>query len=235
MAVAWLTSIDRQLQTIILAVSGAVLLLMGIFLVCLDLYLAKEGATRDLFRQADLLSILSRDAVLTADRAAGERALSTLRLYPTVTLGILYDHQGRELARYDRTGPGPGHSAATRALRAVIGTDAVEIRRAVPIETGTSGMILLLADLSSKYNRAMRYAALVFAIIVFGLTLAWILGSRLHRLISSPILDLTAIAGKALAERDFSLRVQTPGSGDLGILIERFNALLQQIQEQQQT
>ena len=67
MPAAWLTSIDRQIQTIVLAVSGAALLLMGAFLVCLDLYLAKEGAARELSRQADLLSSLSRDAVLSAD------------------------------------------------------------------------------------------------------------------------------------------------------------------------
>ena len=234
MPAAWLTSIDRQIQTIVLAVSGAALLLMGTFLVCLDLYLAKEGAARELSRQADLLSSLSRDAVLSADQGAGEHVLNTLRLYPTVTIGILYDQQGRELARYHRAGPAPTHSAVNRALRTAIGATAVEIRKSVPIETGTPGMILLQADLSPIYDRAMRYAALVFAIIVLGLTVAWLLGSRLHRLISSPVHALTAIAGTALAERDFSLRVQKPGPGDLGTLIERFNALLQRIQEQQQ-
>lgn len=234
MAAAWLTSIDRQIQTIMLAVSGAALLLMGTFLVCLDLYLAKEGATRELSRQADLFSILSREAVLSADRSAGEHVLNTLRLYPTVTIGILYDHQDQELARYDRPGPAPAHSAASRVLRAAIGTTAVEIRKPVPIETGISGMILLQADLSPIYDRATRYAALVFTIIVLGLAIAWMVGSRLHRLISSPIHALTAVTGTALMERDFSLRVQKQGPGDLGILIERFNALLQLIQEEQQ-
>ena len=233
MAAAWLTPIDRQIQTLMLVVSGAALFLMGTFLVCLDLYLAKEGATRELSRQADLVGILSREAMLAHDRAAGERALSTLRLSPIVTTGILYDDQGRELARYDRPGPGPVHSAANRALRAAIGTDALALRRPVPIGTGASGIILLQADLSPIYQRATRYAALVLAILVCGLTVAWLLGSRLQRLITGPILDLIAATGTALAERDYSLRILKPGGGDLGILSERFNALLQQIQDQQ--
>lgn len=234
MADGRLHSIDRQIQTIVLAVTGVALLLMGTLLVCLDLYLAKAAATKELIRQAEFLSTLSREAVLTADRSAGERALSTLRLYPTVTTGILYDHQGLELARYDRPGPGPSHSAVQRALRAALGSKAVAIQRPVPIEAEAAGRILLHADLSPIYDRATHYAALVVALMLLGLTVAWILGNFLYRRISGPILDLTRMTGTALAERDFSLRIQKSGHGDLDRLVEQFNALLQQIQDLQQ-
>lgn len=71
MAVSWLTPIDRQFQPIMLTVSGAALFLMGALLFCLDLYLAKDGAARELSRQADLVGVLRRKALLTQDQAAG--------------------------------------------------------------------------------------------------------------------------------------------------------------------
>ncbi|MEX5214089.1 MAG: response regulator [Nitrospiraceae bacterium] len=234
MAAGRLLSIDRQIQTIVLAVTGIALLLTGTLVVCLDLYLTKAGATVELVRQAEFLSILSREAVLTADRTAGERALSTLRLYPAVTIGILYDQEGRELARYDRPGPEPAHSVVQRAVRAAFRSTAVEIQRPVPIEAGAAGRILLHADLSAIYDRATHYAALVVAFMLLGLTLAWIVGNFLCRRISGPILELTRMTRTAPVERDFSLDVQKSGLGDLDRLIEQVNALRQQIQDLQQ-
>lgn len=205
---------------------------MGVFPVSLDLYLAKEGTIRELSKQADLLTVQVSETVLSADPVAGEHALRTLRLYPAASIGILYDTHGREFARYERAGPRPALSVADHVLQAAIGTETVEIRRLIPTETGSPGTILLQTDFLPIYDRAKRYLTLVIAIICIGLTVAWILGGRLQRLITSPILDLTAIAGTVLRERDFTLRVRKPKQGALGPLAECFNRLLERLQEQ---
>ncbi len=59
---------------------------------------------------------------------------------------------------------------------------------------------------------------------------ALLVSSRLQRVISEPTLRLAEIASRVSTERDYSLRAARRGNDEIGVLVDRFNEMMEQIQ-----
>ena len=66
---------------------------------------------------------------------------------------------------------------------------------------------------------------------VLALAASILLSSRLQRLISVPILRLSAAAQRISLERDYAIRVTKTANDELGTLYDQFNGMLDQIQQ----
>jgi len=81
--------------------------------------------------------------------------------------------------------------------------------------------------LQAEINRQWLFAALVFAA---ALAVAYLLASRMQRLISEPLARLGAVMKAVKRNGDYSLRAPRATGDELGRLIDGFNAMLDQIQ-----
>ena len=89
-----------------------------------------------------------------------------------------------------------------------------------------------MADLSAQLRRNVAVVAIVMLV---SLSVAFLLSSRLQRVISAPILQLAHSAQEISASRDYSIRVQKHANDELGTLYDEFNGMLQQIEEGQKS
>ncbi len=80
------------------------------------------------------------------------------------------------------------------------------------------------------YSRMREYRRIVGLTVLASILLAFVLSSRLQRVISGPILHLAEIETRVSREKDFSLRAQKQGQDETGLLIDGFNEMLDQIQ-----
>ena len=92
------------------------------------------------------------------------------------------------------------------------------------------GLIHIQASLSEMYDRQWRYAGIAFGVLLISGIVAFVLASWLRRPIIEPILGLTDVARKVTEQENFSVRAVKRSSDEIGVLIDAFNGMLNQIQ-----
>jgi len=70
---------------------------------------------------------------------------------------------------------------------------------------------------------------ITFAVLVFASLVAFLVSSRLQRVISGPILSLADVAKVVSEKKDYSTRAVKSGNDEVGLLIDAFNEMLEQI------
>ena len=92
------------------------------------------------------------------------------------------------------------------------------------------GTVSLQSDPRAFYARAERFVQVIVLIVLASLVLAYLLASRLQRLISEPILQLARTAFAVAVNKDYSIRATKRHDDETGFLVDRFNEMLSQIQ-----
>ncbi len=85
---------------------------------------------------------------------------------------------------------------------------------------------LTQADLDRSTNLMRGYAIIFLVAVLLAATVAY----RLQALITQPITELARVSADIQRERDYSYRVGVSSTGEIGELIESFNAMLDTIQ-----
>ena len=93
------------------------------------------------------------------------------------------------------------------------------------------GAIRVQGNLDQAYMRIQRFALILVFVFVVSSLLAFLLSRRLQRVISGPIFRLAGTASRVAAEHDYSLRAVRETEDELGLLVDRFNGMLAQIEE----
>jgi methyl-accepting chemotaxis protein len=96
------------------------------------------------------------------------------------------------------------------------------------------GAIYVESDLEEMRQRGTSYLICVGVILVGCALLAFLLSSRLQRVISAPLLRLATAAQVVSLEKDYSLRAVKDSQDEIGRLIDSFNEMLGQIQHRDQ-
>jgi HAMP domain-containing protein len=78
------------------------------------------------------------------------------------------------------------------------------------------------------------FGLVVLAILTGSGLLGFVVSSRLQRWIAAPILDLAHTARLVTSERNFALRATPAGGDEVGALVEDFNRMLVEIEQQDQ-
>ncbi len=93
------------------------------------------------------------------------------------------------------------------------------------------GKLYLKAELTSadreRFNNLLRGAAIVF---LASAMLAVVAAYRVQRHLTRPIIELAEVSTAVQRDRDYGVRVQSTASGEIGSLINSFNAMLETIQ-----
>jgi PAS domain S-box-containing protein len=91
--------------------------------------------------------------------------------------------------------------------------------------------VYIESDLKEMPPRMRRYAGIVIVVMIGAGLVAFLISSRLQRVISQPILHLSRTANAVTGEKNYSLRAVKQSEDELGVLIDGFNAMLEQIQQ----
>ncbi len=227
----WRASLRGKIVAIVASITGMTLTFAGILLMINDFRLMQEGLVRELSGQANIIAANSTAALAFADQAGAKEILQALRGQPEIVQGILYDQKGQVLASYGThvvDDPVPGDEANQRIRWT---WNSLEIAQAVVLDGERLGAIYLKSNLDALWFRLGEYLAAGTIVLLLSLVLALFLSSRLQYIIADPIVRLTAVARRVSEEQNYALRVPAGYPDEVGVLIERFNEMLQQIQE----
>ena len=94
------------------------------------------------------------------------------------------------------------------------------------------GVVYIVGNLNGL-KRSLASYTFIFCAVMFGaMLLAFGLSTRIHRLVSVPILALTRTAAEVTEKREYDLKVDKRSSDEVGQLVDAFNSMLATIREQ---
>jgi signal transduction histidine kinase/ActR/RegA family two-component response regulator len=226
-------SIRQKLTAMLMIASATVLLLASAAFVIWDFYRFRADMRLDLTTQAALVLENTEAAVTFGDPDAARETLEMLSINPHTQIACLYLPTGALFAQanfHDVT--------ADRCPEAVSpGSEFTATRFHVvqQLQRGTDrGSLLFLAsDLDAHRARIRTQAAAVGAILVAGLVLAFLLSQLLQNIVATPIAGLAKTA-RSIADRgDYSIRATRSTRDEIGVLVQAFNRMLDEIQASQ--
>ena len=238
-------SIKRKLTAIVVVTSGITVVLASAAFLAYDYQSFRERMVTDLTTTADGVGLLAYPALdaQTADGADGAvrtqasealaQIMGSLRAYPSIDQGVVFDASGHAVGGQERnillkrTTPAfvkPGHARLHR--RGAGGVPPREGGRRAP---GRRDLPALEHQRVGDAARALRRASWRRSSWSRSWS-RWCSPRGCRRVISRPILHLVEIETRVSREKDYSLRAAKEADDELGLLIDGFNEMLAQIQ-----
>jgi PAS domain S-box-containing protein len=197
-----------------------------------DLIGLRQAMTRDLSMLADILVTDDTAALTFNDPDAASEDLSALIANPHIISACYYTKDGELFTSYVRADqPGNFSLPAIKPNGTYWEKDRIVVFHRVVLEGETIGTLYIESDRGEMSERLRRYLWIAVVIILGSLCAAYVLSSRLQRVISGPISHLAHTVRAVSVEKDYSIRAVRTGRDELGMLIDGFNEMLSQIQE----
>ncbi|HEY6945668.1 MAG TPA: response regulator [Candidatus Acidoferrum sp.] len=181
---------------------------------------------------ADTLGANTAAALMFHDSRSAREMLSALQGEKHIVAACLYDREGTVFAEYRR----PGISAswvipAWDEAGARFDEQSLTLAERVSFERTKVGVIVIVSDLTVLHAQLLQYTKISGLVLLVSVLLAFIVASHFLRKITSPILALTGLAGKVSSQKDYSLRAEGGSSNEVGLLVDSFNHMLEDIQQ----
>ncbi len=239
------TSIESRLKRLIITVSLLVVLCAVAAFSTMEVLSFRNATISKVTSFSNMIAANTAEALLFSDSPVVFRTLAALESEPWALEGLVFDHRGALVARYQNTRvlSVAGRKALFSQCRLLETPEALQhpgdcltadhYARLTPIvlDGETLGSIYLKWDISPLYRQLLLFAigALVLSVVL--VLIGYGLGVRFQRVISSPIQALAQAMRRVSRDGDYSLRTQTQGPDEIRALSEYFNEMLAAIEE----
>jgi PAS domain S-box-containing protein len=225
-------TLKQKLMLMIMLTSSVALVLACTIFIAFERRSFRAEMKQELSRLGQSIVDRSGAARFFEDGAgAGTELRLSLQHYPNISGAALYGPTGKPIATYAREGtfspPPITQEEGVRFQKKTL----TFFSRVVHGEE-ESGYLFVQSDLSPLQSRAVSYIGWVAVVLLASLMGALLLSSRLQRLVSEPLQKLAETAKRISRDKNYSVRAMKNGGDELGDLIDGFNAMLAQIQEQ---
>ncbi|MFT5322848.1 MAG: signal transduction histidine kinase/ActR/RegA family two-component response regulator [Planctomycetaceae bacterium] len=196
---------------------------------------------------AELLAFSGSNAMLADDEASAEELLRSLSRQPDIRVGMMVDPQGEILAAYPPIPDGDRQSINEAAGRRMLSLSddfgsyhsaryrfvedgSLELIQPVIVSDEIIGTVYLQASREGLHRKIAQYRWVVAAVVFMSLFSAVLFAVLVQRRVSDPLLSLAEMARRISHEDNYTLRMRGHTGGEVGILFEAFNRMLDQIQ-----
>jgi two-component system, sensor histidine kinase and response regulator len=177
-------------------------------------------------------------AIAFDDAGAATNSLSTLKAKPWVSAAAVYRDDGSRFAAYvvDATIDTPEDAQAeawqrtTRTEVWIIKGRFAHVWQPIESENEHVGVIHLAADTAPLAARIQRQVAVALAVLFVAAFVAWLLATRLQRVVSTPILNMIQTMDAVSRNSNYAVRAPACGHDELGRLVDGLNSMLGQIE-----
>jgi signal transduction histidine kinase/ActR/RegA family two-component response regulator len=223
-------SVRGKLMMVALITTGIALLVSSVTLLTRDLHSYRTGLTVDLSTEASILALSTGPALAFDDRATADRNVKALSARPAVLAAAIYDGRGRLFTSYVRAGSAqPSGTVPRIAGNLRVAGGRIEITHPI-VQHGERLGTIYLRGRYDVAGKILAYLGVVSLVALLSLGVALVLSTLLQRSITGPLSSMASIAQHVIAERDYSLRASRAGEDEIGLLVEAFNSMLEEVQ-----
>ena len=225
-------SIRQKLTRIVLVTCGASILLACSAIATYDVATFRRELSSELATVAQITGSNLTAALAFGDAKSAGETLGSLAAQPHIVQACAYLPDGKVFAKYARDGSETVCAQSTPAARqALFASGQISVSEPIQLNNETLGTIVVKSDLEALHSRTARFVGIIGVVSLLSFVTAYLLASRLQRVISEPILDLAETAAAVSLKKDYSLRAAKKSDDEVGSLVERFNEMLGRIQQ----
>ncbi len=235
-------NLARRLRRIILLVTGLSLFIASLLYIGYEVYSYRNALVDRVSSMARIIATNATAALSFEDHKTARKLLESLAIEQGVSAAVLYLPDGKPFASFYRDryikqkvedSDGEWLSGLSRVEKAEqrFDTDDFDLLMPIRFDDEIIGYLFIEASLQPLYRRIYGFLGIAAALFVFIMLGAWWLSSRLQRHISRPVEHLVEGMHRVAEEQDFHLRLPPGGNDEIGLLIERFNEMLAQVEE----
>jgi signal transduction histidine kinase/DNA-binding response OmpR family regulator len=227
--------IERKLTLLILLVNGTALLLTFGGFFAYEIFRFEESTRESMATLAAVISENTAAALAFDDAASAAETLAGLRAHANVTAAALYTRQGAVFAAWVRAGGKPGDiPEAPRPPGQHADGDTVLLFRPIELGGDVLGTLMVRHDTREMRVWLLRYTVIALAVLAVSFVTAFLISSRLVRLISGPVLQMAETARKVSSEKNYTVRAVKFSHDEVGQLVDAFNEMLAEIDRRDQ-
>ena len=187
---------------------------------------------RNLLTQAEMIAENCKAALAFEDAQDSSEVLQALQVEPSIVFGCLYNRKNEVFVSYHNQQTGRNIQPPVFVVDGYeFEDDYLTVFKTIALEGEIIGAVCLRADLQPMYAILCRGIVIIICVMSFAFLAAYLVSSRLQRIISKPILDLADIAKGVSEKKDYSARATCRTNDEVGVLINTFNEMLEQIQQ----
>jgi PAS domain S-box-containing protein len=221
-------TVRAKIVGVVLLTTAIALLFAGAAMLTHDVGVYRQICASNLATEASILARATSPALAFDDPEAAQSALEALQARPEVLLATLYDDAGRPYATYSRNGQAAPPTPPALSAPLIHG-EALEITQRVVRNGETLGTIYLRASYDI-IGRVESYASIFAFVIVLSMLVALLLTQTLQRIITQPLDAMAEVARGIVERRDYSLRAPKSTGDEIGLLVDAFNGMLDEVQ-----
>lgn len=190
----------------------------------------RSSSEAQLASLAETLASNSAASLAFHDPDTAQNTLAALGLERDVVGANLYDMGGKLFAQY--RAPSASEQTYEEARRnGLRGDNSITLTRPVSLRGDPTGRIEIVASLDGFKNKLRQYLKIAMLVLLVSMLGTYVVAIRFLRIISNPIVRLSALADEIAQKKNYSLRAPIESSDEIGKLVERFNQMLETIEE----
>jgi signal transduction histidine kinase len=203
-----------------------------------DMRVSRHNMVTDLFTLANLVGINSTAGLIFDNNETVEQNLIALKDNPHIIFTYIFSKDGNPVAHYFRDSNQDNLLALTFSEFDFIKNDNnyffdnnhVDIFRNIIYKGKMIGTVYIRSDLGVFDVRLQFIGGISLFILIISLLLAFLLASKLQKIITQPIDNLLETMNRVSEQKDYSIRTIKQNNDEFGQLIDAFNDMLMQIE-----
>lgn len=225
-------SIQRKITIVIMLTTVSALLFAGGALILYELQRTRDEIAAELHSMAAVVGMNSVAALEFGDKEAGAETIRAFSAQKRIIHAGLYDSTGTIFALYDSG----SRDVPTLPMQLSMLDDdeshqRISVTEPVLLEGKGIGTVVVQASGGEVFTRLREYAKIVILVLLLSTAIVFFLSAQLRNMIAAPILQLTNTANEVALRNDYSLRATRSSRDEIGQLIDRFNAMLDVVQQ----
>lgn len=227
-------SIQKKLIRVIMLTSGIALALACVLFAIYNFAMFRIGEVRELTSLAEIVGNNSSAALVFDDSQTAKDILNSLQMDDRIEAAAVYDKNEKIFASFNdnQSEPNVFLSKSNSSVNSFT-IQKLDIELPIRLHGETIGTIRIISRQKSLIKLLGENGLIVFIVLIVSSIVAYLVSKKLESMISSPILHLSDKVSQVSIDRDYSIRATKTTQDEMGNLIDRFNEMLDRIQEQE--
>jgi signal transduction histidine kinase len=225
-------TIRHKLVLIIMLTCVATLVIAGGIFTGYEWTTLRQLMVMNLSAQAETMAETCKASVAFDDSDDAKETLSSLRVSSSIIFGGVYDSQGDLMSAYYRYGTDKGvQPDSIKEDGHEFSNEYLTVFKRIILDGDIIGTVCIRSDLEPLHVMLSNTIKITFVIVGVSLFAAYIISSMLQSVISRPIIKLTELAKTVSEGKDYQKRGVKTTNDEIGLLIDAFNEMLDEIQQ----
>lgn len=225
--------LQKKLRRILLVSASSGLFLAWLAFAATSMIKSHQETNQRLATLAKITAFNSQVALTFDDAKETSNVLSSLKSDPMIMFVCVVRASGEVFAQWHNEQNKKIVSCDIQKIdnRTQWFNHTLHLKEPIMLDGELIGELLIDVDMMSTWKGLLFYLVLLACFLFIALIIVAVLGLRLGRYVTEPILQLATTAETVSTSKNYALRAMGSGADEIGHLVDRFNEMLIQIEQ----